>query len=51
MNEPANFGDGDIIEGCPVNNLNNPPYVPRKLIKYKSKFGGFRIKIYYFCGF
>ena len=28
MNEPANFYDG-LFNGCPMNDLDNPEYVPR----------------------
>jgi len=34
MNEPANFVTGDMDEGCPSNNLNNPPYVPAIVDRY-----------------
>ena len=27
MNEPASWGQGDVIQGCANNNLNNPPYI------------------------
>jgi len=29
MNEPANFVNGDMNEGCPSNTYNDPPYLPR----------------------
>jgi alpha-glucosidase len=29
MNEPANFVNGDISEGCEISQYNNPPYVPK----------------------
>ena len=32
MNEPANFGSGDMIKGCPYNKYNNPPYLPKDLL-------------------
>ncbi|CAL8083188.1 unnamed protein product [Orchesella dallaii] len=28
MNEPANWGKGDVVVGCENNKYNNPPYVP-----------------------
>ncbi len=30
MNEPANWGKGDVKVGCENNKWNNPPYVPSK---------------------
>ncbi|XP_071742785.1 LOW QUALITY PROTEIN: sucrase-isomaltase, intestinal [Lepeophtheirus salmonis] len=32
MNEPANFGNGDIEQGCIANNVNTPPFVPPSLL-------------------
>ncbi|OXA46849.1 Maltase-glucoamylase, intestinal [Folsomia candida] len=29
MNEPDNFVNGDIVEGCPSNSINQPPYLRR----------------------
>ena len=32
MNEPSNFGNGDIKKGCEKNHINNPPYIAPTLL-------------------
>lgn len=39
MNEPANWGKGDVKVGCANNKWNNPPYVPRKKMMFTYAFG------------
>lgn len=45
MNEPANWGKGDVKVGCENNKWNNPPYVPsKKTIFLHGKFATMNIR-------